>query len=400
MASNITADETDRGMDWQEVSYKKKTKGRYGRSDTQRSKRKRRSTGGTSNPSPKSTSTAPSEPQITTETFSHYSTDQKLDCIFSMLQNMTLTSNRVHELETTVREVRSDTAKLKNKVNVLAYKSIDSEARQRRNNLIFYGIQEVVNENCMESLATFLGDKLGLDPDAIFIQRVHRLGRRSKWRGMRGQEAKHRPIIAAFRDFPDVELILANAKKLKGTTYGINRDYPKEIANARRDLYRQLKEIKRADSEVEVSLQYPAKLIVNGKLHTDKFPKWREIMKKSRFESGGHRLEMRSGTAGHLLGSQSSDESELETARETARESSSDRSSSRTEKTASSTKSGTYAGSARYISSASLLVDSPPRGGLAMPSESTSSPKVNVTVVSDSTVTVSDKNINSVNGSV
>ena len=156
---------------------------------------------------------------------------------------------------------------------------------------------------------------------------------------MRGQQAKHRPIIAAFRDFPDVELILANAKKLKGTTYGINRDYPKEIADARRDLYRQLKEIKRADSEVEVSLQYPAKLIVNGKLHTDKFPKWREIMKKSRFESGGRRQEMRSGTAGHLLGSQSSDESELETARETARESSSDRSSSRTERTASSTKS-------------------------------------------------------------
>ena len=80
----------------------------------------------------------------------------------------------------------------------------------------------------MESLATFLGDKLGLDPDAIFIQRVHRLGTRSKWRGMRGQQAKHRSIIAAFRDFPDVELILANAKKLKGTTYGINRDYRKK----------------------------------------------------------------------------------------------------------------------------------------------------------------------------
>ena len=85
-------------------------------------------------------------------------------------------------------------------------------------------------------------------------------------------------------------------------------------------------------------------------------------MKKNRCESDGRRQEMRCGTAGHLLGSQSSDESELETARETARESSSDRSSSRTERTASSTQSGTYAGAARYTSSASLLVNSPPRG--------------------------------------
>lgn len=123
MASNNTVDETDRDMDWQEVSYKKKSKkpkGGHERSATQRSKRKRRSTDGASNPSPKPESAAPSEPLITTETFSHYSADQKLDCIFAMLQNMTLTSNRVQKLESTTREVRSDTAKLKNMVNVLA----------------------------------------------------------------------------------------------------------------------------------------------------------------------------------------------------------------------------------------------------------------------------------------
>lgn len=212
------------------------------------------------------------------------------------------------------------------------------------------------------------GGKLELGPNAIFILRAHRLGRRSKWRGMRGQQVKHGPIIAAFRDFPDVESILANAKKLKGTKFEINRDYPKEIANARRDLYRELKEIKRTDSQAEVSLQYPVKLYVNGKLHTDKFPKWREVMKKNRLESSGNRQSMWRSTMGHFSDSQSSDESELETARESAQDSSSDQSSSHTERTTSSTKStksGSYVGAARYTSSASLMVNSPPRGGFA-----------------------------------
>ena len=73
------------------------------------------------------------------------------------------------------------------------------------------------------------------------IQRVHRLGRRKR-PGRLGQAFRHRHIIAAFTDMHDVELILSNAKRLKGR-YGINRDYPEEIADARRDLYKELKQI-------------------------------------------------------------------------------------------------------------------------------------------------------------
>lgn len=384
MASNVIEEETDNDMDWNVVSNKKKNKKFFGhsedtRSDTHRHKRKRRSTGGASNFSPKSDEI--NKPKISNETFNNYSTDEKLGCIFSMLQNMTLTNVQVQKLESAVREVKSDTAKVKSRVDVLAYKSIDSEARQRRNNLIFYGIDERVDENCSDVLSTFLGDKLSLDREAMCIQRVHRLGRRKR----RGQAFKHRPIIAAFRDTQDVELILSNAKRLKGTPYGINRDYPKEIADARRDLYKELKQIKRDEPEADVTLQYPAKLIVDGSVRTDRFPKWRETMKKSRLESGGRKGQRKSMRRSTEPSSdpQRSDES----ARDTARDSSS--SDSENEQQVRRMRSPAAKPMPHvYTSSASLVVNSPPGdpSSFGLAGADTSSPvKVNGTVLSNPT---------------
>lgn len=109
---------------------------------------------------------------------------------------------------------------------------------------------------------------IDLDPDAIFVQRAHRLGRLKSHRPGPSVQVKHRPLIANFRDYPDVELILSNAKKLKGTQYGINRDYPNEIVQARKPLFKQKKELQNANPLSTVSIQYPAKLV------TDMFPDW------------------------------------------------------------------------------------------------------------------------------
>jgi hypothetical protein len=48
---------------------------------------------------------------------------------------------------------------------------------------------------------------------------------------------KERPIIVRFRNEQDVQVILENGYKLAGSTYGINRDYPKEIVEARSRLW-------------------------------------------------------------------------------------------------------------------------------------------------------------------
>ena len=93
-------------------------------------------------------------------------------------------------------------------VKLLQYKSIDAKARSRRSNLIFRGLSEELGEEPVSIIKSLLCDKLKLDADEIYIQRAHRIGRLEQRR--RFGDAKHRPIIVAFRDFQDKETVLPN----------------------------------------------------------------------------------------------------------------------------------------------------------------------------------------------
>lgn len=72
-------------------------------------------------------------------------------------------------------------------------------------------------------------DQLQLDDarSSIVIDRAHRLGKR------RNRAFSRRPIIVAFKDFADTERILSRGYFLKGTRFGVNRDYPMEINEVR-----------------------------------------------------------------------------------------------------------------------------------------------------------------------
>ena len=62
------------------------------------------------------------------------------------------------------------------RLKLLEYKSIDQEARSRRNNLIFRGHPEVrYNDDCEAIIHSFLQRHLDIDPNLIRIQRAHRL---------------------------------------------------------------------------------------------------------------------------------------------------------------------------------------------------------------------------------
>ena len=63
--------------------------------------------------------------------------DEKLDSIFLCLQNMNQVNERLATAEQDVRDLRDQTDLNSERLDILAYKSIDAEARQRRNNLIF-----------------------------------------------------------------------------------------------------------------------------------------------------------------------------------------------------------------------------------------------------------------------
>lgn len=69
---------------------------------------------------------------------------------------------------------------------------------------------------------------------------------------------------------------------MKDTQFGIHRDYPKEILNARSSLWPSYKKAKANNPRADVSIGYPAKLLINGRVVADKFPNWRKVLRGSR----------------------------------------------------------------------------------------------------------------------
>ena len=228
---------------------------------TPRPKRQQISTGSGSSVAEASTQESCLFDSIPLDTFKTMNIGDKLESIFVYLQDIWLTNQRLLKVEQTVRDLHDHTRVNSRCIDILAYKSIDGEARQRRNNLIFWRIPEFVNEECMTTLCEFLADKLDLDPESISIQRIHRIGRPQQPRRTLTNQATqniYRPLIALFRDYQDVELILSNAGKLWGTQFSIYLDYPQEIINARRPLLALKRDLKSQNPSSRISIQYPA----------------------------------------------------------------------------------------------------------------------------------------------
>ena len=111
----------------------------------------------------------------------------------------------------------------------------------------------------------------------MYLARAHRLGpRKIEIRDPR------RPIIVNFRDFIDTDTIMNKAFMLKNTPFSIAYDLPKEINEARKRLWSELRTIKANKPFVKFQILYPAKLLVEGKVVRDEFPDWGKVMQGSR----------------------------------------------------------------------------------------------------------------------
>ena len=146
---------------------------------------------------------------LSLEKFKDLNRDNKLETMFSCLLDVKATNDRLLNAERTLKQIRETTQVNSRRIYLLAYKSIDIESRPRRDNLLFWGIPEVRKEDCIADVSDFLEEKLGLDGEAICIQRAHKIGRVQR-RNVIGRSVRirHSPLIALFRDYQDVELIL------------------------------------------------------------------------------------------------------------------------------------------------------------------------------------------------
>ena len=106
------------------------------------------------------------------------------------------------------------------------------------------------------------------------IDRAHRLGR--------FRSGANRSIIVAFRDYASTEVIMSATHKLAGTSFSVNRDFPLQITTARKELWPQYKQLKTKILSAKVRIQFPAKLVMNGKVICDMFPEWRQTVNTPR----------------------------------------------------------------------------------------------------------------------
>lgn len=136
----------------------------------------------------------------------------------------------------------------------------------------------------------FIRQELNIDRD-LYLERAHRLGKYI--------QGKTRPIIVAFRDFYDIEEILGSAPNLRGTAYGVSRDYPNEISKARNSLWKRFKDIRENNRNKKVSLGFPAKIMVDNVVVVDLFPDWFEILRGSRVDLAPEKNESRNRNEYH-----------------------------------------------------------------------------------------------------
>ena len=222
--------------------------------------------------------------------FCSLSVDEKLSHMFDKLNNLEQSnyeivkfSQQMNSVQAKINNVEQQTVNHELFLKVLAYKSIDIEARSRRCNLVFHGLAEGKNEKLAEVLRDFMWNELGIDSDDLYIDRYHRLGSLYKAKQRQRTDSPKRPIIIAFRDYNDIGRILDAAYMLKGSGYTITKDYPKEIVAARQRLMPRFK-AERQNRHNKVSIEYPAKLVVNGRIIADEFPDWYQVLEHDRYK--------------------------------------------------------------------------------------------------------------------
>ena len=154
-------------------------------------------------------------------------------------------------------ECRLKMAEQKNKT--LEERVIYQECQTRRDNLLFFGIQENTQETENDSkklVLSMLEDIEVPDYSDIKIVRCHRNGVK--------QPGSNRPLIAKFHWFGDIQTILSKKSALK-KPFLITQDWSKEIQKKRRMLLQSMHRAKEKGYRAKVSVD---KLYVDGKLYT------------------------------------------------------------------------------------------------------------------------------------
>ena len=108
------------------------------------------------------------------------------------------------------------------------------EDRSRRDNLRIDDSKEVENETWEQILKTMIQEKLEIED--VYFESGHRVGNINN--------TLPRTIIAKFSSFKGKQIVLSDAKKLKGQNIYINEDFSKETMDIRKVKWKSVKSLK------------------------------------------------------------------------------------------------------------------------------------------------------------
>ncbi|KAJ8304584.1 hypothetical protein KUTeg_018167 [Tegillarca granosa] len=118
--------------------------------------------------------------------------------------------------------------------------------------------KEEDRQNCIKTIKKFCIDvlKVNSDENKLEIDRAHRIGKRSRVQG-----SKPRPIVVKFHKFSEKEHVRQQSYMLKNSKFGISEQFPKEIADKRRQLMSVMKRERERGNTVKLVLD---RLYING----------------------------------------------------------------------------------------------------------------------------------------
>lgn len=146
-------------------------------------------------------------------------------------------------IQASCKSQRTDIDRLAESMRILDEKADILDRQARRANIIIDGIPEAEKENNLateEKVLEIFKEKLNLDPKTITVEQAWRTGNVNI--SSDGTQGRPRPVIVRFHRTKDRDMVIRNARKLKGTRIFINEDYPEAVRQRRKELLPKMKE--------------------------------------------------------------------------------------------------------------------------------------------------------------
>lgn len=147
----------------------------------------------------------------------------KLNDVCVDIQGIKISMNKIEDRISNLTERMDNiaqTVEQHSKDILLTNFAIDAlEQYTRRNNLRFFGLEELPSENVDNIIIQLIKDKLNIDLNIIDIERAHRIGKKTA--------TKTRPVIVKFASYRTRALVFHARKALKGLKIFIQEDLTK-----------------------------------------------------------------------------------------------------------------------------------------------------------------------------